>query len=129
MEFLRKQFAAVNMMLISNYEWGFRSVSNSARAINVPEDLKGLKLRVPPVDVFRAMAESWGARPTPISISGSAASMAATRARSTSSTRSGSTTFPALPIACRSPASPQPARAWVLEREGKTPINPGDRSA
>ena len=33
-DFLRKQFAAVNMTLISNYEWGFRSISNSARAIN-----------------------------------------------------------------------------------------------
>ena len=61
MDFLRKQFAAVNMMLISNYEWGFRSVSNSARPINVPEDLKGLKLRVPPVAVNKNTVEAMGA--------------------------------------------------------------------
>ncbi|MBM3532963.1 MAG: TRAP transporter substrate-binding protein [Alphaproteobacteria bacterium] len=60
-DFLRKQFAAVNMMLISNYEWGFRSVSNSARPINVPDDLKGLKLRVPPVAVNKNTVEAMGA--------------------------------------------------------------------
>jgi tripartite ATP-independent transporter DctP family solute receptor len=61
MEFLRKQFANVNMMLISNYEWGFRSISNSARPINLPEDVKGLKLRVPPVAVNKATMEALGA--------------------------------------------------------------------
>ena len=29
-------------------------------------DMAGFKLRVPPVDTFRAMAEAWGARATPV---------------------------------------------------------------
>ncbi len=36
------------------------------KAVRTPADMVGFKLRVPPVDVFRAMAEAWGARPTPI---------------------------------------------------------------
>ena len=30
--------------------------------------MKGFKLRIPEVDTFRAMAEAWGARPTPMNI-------------------------------------------------------------
>src|SRR2546421_38235 len=58
--------AAVNMTLISNYEWGFRSISNSARAINSPEDVKGLKIRVPPVAVNKNTMEALGAIAAPI---------------------------------------------------------------
>lgn len=65
-DFLRKQFAAVNMVLISNYEWGFRSISNSSRPINGPEDVKGLKIRVPPVAVNKNTMEALGAIATPI---------------------------------------------------------------
>jgi tripartite ATP-independent transporter DctP family solute receptor len=66
MDFLRKQFAAVNMTLISNYEWGFRSISNSARPVNGPEDVKGLKIRVPPVAVNKNTMEALGAIAAPI---------------------------------------------------------------
>ena len=31
--------------------------------------MKGFKLRIPEVDTFRAMAEAWGARPTPLNFS------------------------------------------------------------
>ena len=65
-DFLRKQFAAVNMVMISNYEWGFRSISNSARPINGPEDVKGLKIRVPPVAVNKNTMEALGATASPI---------------------------------------------------------------
>jgi tripartite ATP-independent transporter DctP family solute receptor len=65
-DFLRKQFSAVNLTLISNYEWGFRSISNSARAINGPEDVKGLKIRVPPVAVNKNTMEALGAIAAPI---------------------------------------------------------------
>jgi len=65
-DFLRKQFSAVNMTLISNYEWGFRSISNSVRAINGPEDVKGLKIRIPPVAVNKNTMEALGATAVPI---------------------------------------------------------------
>jgi tripartite ATP-independent transporter DctP family solute receptor len=61
LDFLKRQFANVNMTLISNYEWGFRSVSNSARPVHTPEDMKGLKIRVPPVAVNKATMEALGA--------------------------------------------------------------------
>jgi TRAP-type C4-dicarboxylate transport system substrate-binding protein len=35
------------------------------------DDMKGFKLRIPEVDTFRAMAEAWGARPTPLNIASS----------------------------------------------------------
>ena len=65
-DFLRKQFSAVNMTLISNYEWGFRSISNSVRAINGQEDVKGLKIRIPPVAVNKNTMEALGATAVPI---------------------------------------------------------------
>lgn len=40
--------------------------SSAARPVRTVADLAGFRLRVPPVDVFRAMVEAWGARPTPI---------------------------------------------------------------
>src|SRR5947209_6460266 len=43
--------------------------------------------------------------------------MAATRPRSISAARSGSITYPAHPIACRSPAWPQPRRNWPASPE------------
>jgi len=36
-------------IILSNWEWGFRNLSNNKRAINKPEDVGGLKIRVPPV--------------------------------------------------------------------------------
>jgi tripartite ATP-independent transporter DctP family solute receptor len=65
-DFLRQQFTAVNLVMISNYEWGFRSISNSARPINGPEDVKGLKIRVPPVAVNKNTMEALGAIASPI---------------------------------------------------------------
>ncbi|WP_232834285.1 TRAP transporter substrate-binding protein [Rhodoferax ferrireducens] len=36
-------------VILSNWEWGFRHVTNNQRPINQPEDMRGLKIRVPPV--------------------------------------------------------------------------------
>jgi len=46
--------------------YGVRHLTTGSRAVTSVRDMAGFKLRVPPVDVFRAMAEAWGARPTPI---------------------------------------------------------------
>lgn len=46
--------------------YGKRHVTSGAREIHAAADMKGFKLRVPPVDTFRAMAEAWGAQATPI---------------------------------------------------------------
>jgi len=54
------------MRIVDTIYYGTRHVTTADKAINHPRDMVGFKLRVPPVDVFNAMAEAWGARPTPI---------------------------------------------------------------
>ncbi|MEO0972211.1 MAG: TRAP transporter substrate-binding protein [Pseudomonadota bacterium] len=48
------------------YDSGARSFYNTKRAIVVPEDLAGLKIRVPKSDIYVAMIQALGANPTPI---------------------------------------------------------------
>ncbi len=52
-------------MLMPTY-YGKRHVTTRDKPVKTADDMKGFKLRVPPVDTFKAMAEAWGARPTPI---------------------------------------------------------------
>jgi TRAP-type transport system periplasmic protein len=52
--------------LIGIWENGFRQVSNSLRPINRPEDMRGMKIRIPQ-GVWRArMLEAFGAAPVPM---------------------------------------------------------------
>ena len=55
---------AMRMLNITYY--GKRHLTTGSKAVRTPADMVGFKLRVPPVDTFRAMAEAWGARATPI---------------------------------------------------------------
>ena len=57
------------MRVIGSEYYGKRHVTSGSKAINTVDDMKGFKLRIPEVDTFRAMAEAWGARPTPLNIS------------------------------------------------------------
>jgi TRAP-type transport system periplasmic protein len=67
-------FASLNEALVAKRKmrmlavtyYGKRHVTTGSKPVNTPADLVGLKLRVPPVDVFRAMVEAWGAKATPI---------------------------------------------------------------
>jgi len=54
------------MRVIGSTYYGKRHVTSGTKAVNTVDDLKGFKLRIPEVDTFRAMAEAWGARPTPL---------------------------------------------------------------
>ncbi|MCY7305596.1 MAG: sialic acid TRAP transporter substrate-binding protein SiaP [Rhodoferax sp.] len=45
---------------------GKRHLTTGTKAVRIPADMVGFKLRVPPIDVFRAMSEAWGARATPM---------------------------------------------------------------
>ena len=58
-----------SMRVIGSTYYGKRHVTSGSRAINTVDDMKGFKLRIPEVDTFRAMAEAWGARPTPLNFS------------------------------------------------------------
>ena len=54
------------MRVIGATYYGKRHVTSGSKAINSVDDMKGFKLRIPEVDTFRAMAEAWGAKPTPL---------------------------------------------------------------
>jgi tripartite ATP-independent transporter DctP family solute receptor len=57
-----------SMRVIGSTYYGKRHVTSGTKAINTVDDMRGFKLRIPEVDTFRAMAEAWGARPTPLNI-------------------------------------------------------------
>lgn len=56
---LAARFAKVGIRPLGYWDNGIRNISNSKRAINVPEDLKGLKIRTPPdpmtIDIFQSL--------------------------------------------------------------------------
>lgn len=54
------------MRIVDTIYYGTRQLTTASKSVNHPRDMEGLKVRVPPVDVFNAMVEAWGARPTPI---------------------------------------------------------------
>lgn len=60
-DWLAKQLKVAGFQWIANFEWGFRALSNSRRAVNTPEDVKGLKIRVPPELAIKAAFEALGA--------------------------------------------------------------------
>jgi tripartite ATP-independent transporter DctP family solute receptor len=55
---------AMRMLNVTYY--GKRHLTTGTRNVQSPADMAGFKLRVPPVDVFLAMADAWGAKATPI---------------------------------------------------------------
>ena len=48
-------------VLLRNWDYGFRNVTNSVRPINAPDDVKGLKIRTPPELQIQASMEALGA--------------------------------------------------------------------
>ncbi len=55
--------------IIAVWENGFRSITNNKKPINVPADLKGIKLRTPKGSWRVKMFKSYGANPTPMALS------------------------------------------------------------
>jgi len=49
------------LVFLSNWEWGFRNLTNSKRPVNTPDDVKGLKVRTPPELPTQAAMEALGA--------------------------------------------------------------------
>jgi len=60
-DWLSQQIKAAGFQWIANFEWGFRALSNSRRPVNTPEDVQGLKIRVPPELAIKAAFEALGA--------------------------------------------------------------------
>ena len=49
------------LVFLSNWEWGFRNLTNNRHPVNKPEDVKGLKVRTPPELPTQAAMEALGA--------------------------------------------------------------------
>lgn len=49
------------LVFLSNWEWGFRNLTNSKKPVNLPDDVKGLKVRTPPELPTQAAMEALGA--------------------------------------------------------------------
>jgi tripartite ATP-independent transporter DctP family solute receptor len=54
------------MRLLGATNYGKRHLTTGSKVVKTADDMKGFKLRIPEVDTYRAMAEAWGARPTPL---------------------------------------------------------------
>jgi TRAP-type transport system periplasmic protein len=54
------------LMLSKIWYWGWRNLTTGSRAVNKPEDLAGLKIRVPESPVWVEMIRAMGGAPTPI---------------------------------------------------------------
>jgi tripartite ATP-independent transporter DctP family solute receptor len=60
-EWAHKDLEDAGLVFLSNWEWGFRNLTNSVRPINHPDDAKGLKIRTPPELSNQAAMEALGA--------------------------------------------------------------------
>lgn len=54
------------LMLTKIWYWGWRNLTTGTKAVNKPEDMAGLKIRVPESPVWVEMIRAMGAAPTPI---------------------------------------------------------------
>jgi TRAP-type transport system periplasmic protein len=65
--YIRNTTAAANLhTLEASWDGAFRQMINGVRPIASPEDLKGLKMRIPQAPMPVAMFKAFGASPTPI---------------------------------------------------------------
>lgn len=55
-------------ILLSNWEWGFRNLTNNVRPINQPKDIRGLKIRVPPGPEDEATFDALGGQTSKIAL-------------------------------------------------------------
>ncbi|MFD0979141.1 TRAP transporter substrate-binding protein [Tropicimonas aquimaris] len=55
---------AQGLVYLSNWDWGFRNLTNGVRPVNVPEDVEGLKLRTPPELQLQAAMSALGGNVT-----------------------------------------------------------------
>ena len=66
-DWLAAQALKAGFEWIAPFEWGFRALTNNVRPINGPDDVKGLKIRVPPEIQNKAAMEGLGANTQTIS--------------------------------------------------------------
>ena len=65
-DYLAKFFEPNGLKLVGWTHSGFRQITNNVKPIRTPDDLKGLKMRTPPLECVIKTMEAFGASPTPI---------------------------------------------------------------
>jgi tripartite ATP-independent transporter DctP family solute receptor len=65
-DWLGPLFEKEGFIQLANWEWGFRNISNNVRPIHTPDDVAGLKIRVPPEYHLQMLFEALGAVVTKI---------------------------------------------------------------
>ncbi len=63
------QLAKKNLVHLSDWEWGFRQLTNSKRSVVSPADMTGLKIRTPPAFAYQAFVEAAGGNAQTIAFS------------------------------------------------------------
>ncbi|WP_158240742.1 TRAP transporter substrate-binding protein [Telmatospirillum siberiense] len=58
-----------NLVHLSDWEWGFRQLTNSKQPVMVPADMKGMKIRTPPAFAYQAFVEAAGGNAATIAFS------------------------------------------------------------
>ena len=58
-----------NLVHLSDWEWGFRQLTNSKKPVVTPADLKGMKIRTPPAFAYQAFVEAAGGNAVTIACS------------------------------------------------------------
>lgn len=66
-EKLNELFAKVNVRILGTFYYGTRQLT-TGKPVRTLADLKGMKIRVPQVDLYVKMIQSWGAAATPMNI-------------------------------------------------------------
>ena len=65
----KKMFAEMEKMQVKALAWGengFRQLTNNVRPVRTPEDMKGLRLRVPPAPIYDDIFKQLGAVPVDV---------------------------------------------------------------
>lgn len=65
-EFNKQLVEKRSLRIIGVNYYGKRHLTSGKKEVKSIADMKGFKLRVPEVDTFMAMADAWGAKPTPM---------------------------------------------------------------
>ncbi len=60
MEWAKDDLDKAGLVFLSNWEWGFRNLTNSVHPVNTPDDVVGLKIRTPPELSNQAAMEALG---------------------------------------------------------------------
>ena len=63
------ELAKKNLMHLSDWEWGFRQLTNSKKPVQTPADMKGMKIRTPPAFAYQAFVEAAGGNAQTIAFS------------------------------------------------------------